>query len=190
MTIRLVVCLALGSLFGSACSDSTPATKPLAAPKSSDNILMESFNTEYMYSDDARLSAKLYAKHVIERNEAKEKDSPPNIVQYFEDSVQIITYNAVGGIESHISAQRGKYRATDGIAELRGSVVVTNSKAERLETETLFWDKKKDSIYNNEYVRVHTADKIITGTQDIRSDAKFNRYQIRGVSGTLMVKEK
>lgn len=171
------------------CTDTTQAHKPLPPPSPADNITMESYNTEYMYSDDAALMAKLYAKHVIERNEAKEKDSPPNVVQYFEDSVHIITFGRTGVVESMISAQRGKYRTTDGVAELRGNVVVTNNKAERLETEVLFWDRKKDSIYNNEYVRVHTADKIISGTQGIRSDGRFNRYQIRGVSGVLMVNE-
>jgi LPS export ABC transporter protein LptC len=173
----------------SACDDKKDTAAPLPAPSPNDNISMESFNTEYMYSDNARLTARMRAQHVIERNESSTNSAPANIVQYFEGGVQIIFYDAAGLEESRVNAQRGIYRQAAGLAELRGDVVVTNNQGDKLNSEILFWNEQKDSIYNKAFVRVQTPDKIITAKDGFRSDTKFRHYELRGVQGVIQSDE-
>jgi len=174
------------ALLFAACEGEQPQA-PLPPPSPGDNILMESFQVQYMYSDNARLSARLNAGHVTERNEAKEADAPVQVVRYMEGGVKIVFYTALGAVESTITSDRAIYRNTQGIAELRGNVVVTNLNGDRLNTEILFWDRQKDRIYNDIFVRIQTTDRIITGDKGMTSDTKFTKYEVRGVRGTFQV---
>lgn len=170
----------------SACS-SPEQQAPLPPPGPNDNLLMEAANMQYLYSDNARLSARLSAKHVEDRNESKEDKTQVVLVRYMDKGVKVEFFTPTGQVETVVTANRAIYRDREGLAELKGNVIVNNQlKGERMETEQLFWDRKADKIYNNIFVRIVTPDKTITGDNGISSDSKFSRYSINGVRGTFV----
>lgn len=128
-----------------------------------DGIRSEAFGLEYLFSDSLSLRAKLSAAHQIERLEGEEEKKKENkeIVIYLDGGVKIDFYNNFGTSHSKITSERGIYRKDKNLAELKGNVVLTNAKGEKLETEQLFWDEKKDQVYTDEYVRIYTDGKII-----------------------------
>lgn len=177
--------LLLLSVLLASCAPEAQEAPPLPAPGPDDNLLMEAFHTEYQYSDNGRVTARLQTKHVQERNEAKEAQASSEIVRYMDGGVKIEFYTAAGTVESTITSHRAIYREREATAELKGDVVVVNATGEVLETEQLFWDRKADKIYNDIFVRITTPDKIITGDHGMTSDTKFTHYEVKGVRGTV-----
>ena len=118
-------------------------------PAVDDGIRSEAFGLEYLFSDSASLRAKLSAAHQIERLEGEEEEKKENkeLIVYLDGGVKINFYNNSGVSHSNITSERGIYKKDKNLAELKGNVVLVNSKGEKLETEQLFWDEKKDQVY-------------------------------------------
>ena len=161
---------------------------------------VESFGVEYYFSDSARVSAQMFATKVIEREEAVEEEKPENKVEekkevpmetvhYLSQGVQLYFLNFHGIAHSTIRSDSGVFRREKGIAQLIGQVEMTNHKEETMKTEELFWDKEKDSVYTDKFVRIETPDKIITGSKGLRSNTDFTAYTIFGIRGEIETKE-
>lgn len=180
MYMRLLCLLSIGYFL--ACSPpEADETIPEAPPEAEMGV--ESFGVEYVYTDSAKLAAKLRAAHVIEKPEGEGNEA--GTVHYFSGGVEIEFFDPIGRPRSHMTSREGVLYREKRIAEMRGDVVLTNFKGERLETEQLFWDDQKDSIYTNKFIRIETPDKIITGSRGLRSNTSFTAYTIFGIRGEI-----
>ena len=154
---------------------------------SEEGVQVESFGVEYLFSDSARVSAQLIAGHVVEKETGEESNK--ETIHFLDQGVEVYFLNAYGQTTSQISSQSGEYNRKAGLAELKGSVVLINQKGEKLETEQLFWDEKKDSVFTNKFVRIETPDRIITGQKGLRANTEFTAWTIIQSQGEVEVKD-
>lgn len=144
----------------------------------------ESYNILYAYSDSGRLTAKLYAKHDIERFDTEKQETYHHLDQGF----VLETYGPGPRLESIVKANVGKLYQKRGYAEALGNVVLTSIKGEVMETEKLFWYRTENRIHTDEDVKIITKDEIIFG-KGLESNTNFTRYKIYKIRGTMQVRE-
>ncbi|MEM7372930.1 MAG: LPS export ABC transporter periplasmic protein LptC [Bacteroidota bacterium] len=166
---------------------------------------VESFGVEYYFSDSARVSAQMFATRVIEREEPvvedqevekvvspvkdEDKEVKTEMVHFLSRGVRLYFLNFRGIAHSTIKSDSGVFRREKGIAQLIGQVEMTNHENETMKTEELFWDKEKDSVYTDKFVRIETPDKIITGSRGLRANTDFTSYTIFGIRGEIETEE-
>lgn len=159
------------------------ATQPLLPVPIEQLAGIESFGVEYLFSDSGRVTARMLAPHVIEREEGEDKKQTR--VQYMDQGVEIRFLNSRGQAHSSIRADSGIFRQAQEIADLYGNVLLRNNQDEKLETEELHWDKQKDSVFTDKFVRITTPDKVITGSRGLRANTEFSAYTIYGIQGEI-----
>jgi LPS export ABC transporter protein LptC len=140
-------------------------------------------DVEILYSDSARIKARLLAK---ELNRFAEKqpyiEMPKGIKLYFYDSNQ--------KVNSTLTSQYAKVLQfpDNNIMEARRKVVVVNEKNETLKTEHLIWNQKEETIVSDAYVTITTKDEIIMG-EGLESNQSFTKYKIKKMKGTINLKK-
>jgi LPS export ABC transporter protein LptC len=181
--------LLLGLLPAAACLLLPACGGDKAMPKNLDEVrrkesVSESYNILYLYSDSGRVTAKLKAKHDIERYDNEKQETYHHLDQGF----VLETYGANAKLESTVRANTGKLYQKRGYAEAIGNVVLTSVKGEVMETEKLFWYRNENRIQTDENVKIVTKDEIIFG-QGLESNTNFTRYKIYKIRGTMQVRE-
>lgn len=168
-------------LFISCDSDDSSQTAT-AFMKKFNGVRSESFGVTYYFSDSARVTAELKAKHIIEK---EIKEPRVKVLHIIDQGLRLNFLNSKGQTHSYIEADSGEFELKDRIGSLFGNVQLLNSKGETLETEELYWNDKKDSIFTDKKVRIETADKIIIGKRGFRSNKDFTSYIIYGIEGEI-----
>ncbi|MCI4666842.1 MAG: LPS export ABC transporter periplasmic protein LptC [Bacteroidia bacterium] len=150
--------------------------------KKYDGVKSESFGVTYYFSDSARVTAELKAKHIIEK---EYKEPKVEVIHIIDQGLRLNFLNSRGKAHSFIEADSGRFYIKDRKGSLFGNVKMLNSKGESLETEVLHWNEKKDSIFTDQKVRIETSDKIIIGKRGFRSNKEFTNYIIYGIEGEI-----
>lgn len=135
-----------------------------------------------IYSQHGRTKARLYTKTFIQHKE----EQPPYVEM--QDGVKVEFFNDTLGLTSTLTAKRGKYYEQTQNVIVRDSVVVTNDKQERLETEELIWNEKKQRFYSDKYVQVSTPLQTIHG-DGLEANQDFSWYKITNVRGEIGVEK-
>jgi LPS export ABC transporter protein LptC len=142
--------------------------------------IMETADVHTLYSDSARIKIKLNAP----------------LQQQFENGdgvypkgIDLVFLDDNGKVSTTLRANYGKYEKETDAYHVRGNVVVKNIiKNETLNTEELHWDKRKQQIHTDKFVKIRTAEEILTGT-GLEANQDFSRYKILKPSGIFSVKE-
>ena len=161
-----------------------PEKLPVLPTKLSSEIVSESFQVKYLFSEQARLKAKLETGRVQEKKEGQKETSTG--VHYFDRGVKLTFFDETGQQETVLTSQTGKMNKEEGLADLQGKVVAQSKDGSKLETEQLFWDEKKDKIYTAGYVHIQTATRILEG-DGFESNTAMTRYRILKARGQLQV---
>jgi LPS export ABC transporter protein LptC len=106
----------------------------------------------------------------------------------FKSGIKVIFYDGRKDPAGSVTAKYAKYTKANFLWELRDSVVVINEGNDKLETEILYWDEKKDLIYSDRFVKITNEDQIVMGT-GFESDPRLNKRKIKKVSATIYLKE-
>ena len=107
----------------------------------------------------------------------------------FPKGVRIIFYDSLMKPKSELTAKYGISWDNRRMMEAKGDVVVKNfAKQAQLNTEHLTWDENKKKMFSDQYVKITTPEKIITG-KSMESDEVFDNWVVRNVSGTFYVNE-
>lgn len=114
-----------------------------------------------------------------------DKDAP-----YFEfrSGIRVDFYDKDTIPQGSATAKYAKYTENNSTWELKDSVVVINENNDKLETELLNWDRKKDFIYTDRFVKITTIDMIVQGF-GFESDSHLNNRKIKKVSAEIYVDE-
>lgn len=160
-------------------SCSKPTQDPDKLPKYKGPI-METANVQTLYSDSAQLKIKL--------------NSP--LQQQFQNGdgvypkgLNLTFLDENGKISTTLRANYGRYEKVTDSYLARGNVIVKNlAKNETLETEELRWSKQKRKITTDKFVKIRTADEILTG-HGLEANQDFSRYRILKPSGIFSVKQ-
>lgn len=146
----------------------------------------ESWDVEYVYTDSGKVTARMTAPFL---REIKSKDNPDQAELEMPEGVKLRVFNKNTGLEeSLLTARYAKINQQTGLAEARGDVVIVNSEGARLETEELFWQRDKDIIMTEKFVKITTKDEILYG-EGLEANSGFNTYKIFKIRGTISVKE-
>ena len=166
----------------SSCGDY--ASKNVAKMLQSDTLLFtqEGSNVTINYNDSGRLKAKIFAKQLI----GYKKDG--NDIVRMPKGVTGNFYNDEGQVESFLSAEKGISYQTQKITEVSQNVVVMNNKGEKLNTEKLIWDQRKQIIYTDKFVRITTKNEILTG-EGMESKQDFSDWVIRKPRGVISIQD-
>jgi LPS export ABC transporter protein LptC len=106
----------------------------------------------------------------------------------FRSGIKVIIYNGKTEPVATVSAKYAKSTNTNNTWELKDSVVVINENNYKLETEVLYWDRQKDLIYTDRFVRITNDDQIMMGT-GFESDTRWDNPRIKKVSATIPLKD-
>lgn len=107
----------------------------------------------------------------------------------FPKGVRIIFYDSLMRPKSELTAKYGISWDNRKIMEAKGDVVVKNyAKHAQLNTEHLTWDENRRKMISDQFVKITTPDKIVTG-KSMESDEVFDNWVVRNVSGTFYVNE-
>jgi len=177
LIIAFTYCCA--TLFFSACETDIDQINLITATK---NIPSESGkNVLIVYSDSARIKMKLSAPQL-------DHFDGENAYVEFPKGVTVFFYNDKNKMESSLKANYAIRYEKSNMMEAKNDVIVINNKGEKLNTEHLFWDEKKELIYSDVFVKITTKDEIIMG-EGLESNQDFSRYKFKKIKGTISVKQ-
>ena len=135
---------------------------------------------ETLYSDSGfvkvRVRAPLY-----------EKITTPEFRTLLPSGIHIEFFDANMKVESELRAQFAVHYEDKRIWEARKDVEVVNLKGERLNTEKLIWDERKELLSSDEQVKITTEEEIIYG-KGFEANQDFSKYRIFNVKGRITLK--
>lgn len=121
-----------------------------------------------------------------------------NIMQRFENEEEVydeypegifVQFMENGEVVSRIKSEYAVYYVEDELWEAKRNVIAENLvKEEKLNTEYLNWDMKKEMIYSDKFVRITTQDEVFFGT-GFESDQDFNSWVIHDPVGEVNFKD-
>ncbi len=141
-------------------------------------------NANIIYNDSGKIKLKLVAPVIESYGGAEPYD-------LFTKGVNVDFYDDSMHVNSHVSANYGVMRnnkMNQQFMEADNNVIVVNKKGEQLNTEQLFWDQAKHSIYTGKPVQIKTATQILYG-DGLQSNEDFTDYKITNIKGTVMLKD-
>ncbi len=137
------------------------------------------FDVELVYSDHGNIRMILNAPR-MDRFEAYDT--------YLElpEGLHVVFYDTLMNETSSMQAKYAINYEDDEIIEARDDVVVVNEAGERLNTEELIWNQKKETIHSDKFVKVTTEDEVTYGT-GFEADEEFNHWRILQPHGTFRI---
>jgi len=135
-----------------------------------------------VYTDSGKMQLVLNAPLM----ESYEKTENP--YTEFKSGINVLFHDGQKEPVGSVSAKYAKYTDSKNLWELQDSVVAINENKEKLETELLFWDQKKNIIYTDRFVKITTEDQIIQG-YGLESDPRLSKRRIKNLSATIYINE-
>ena len=132
---------------------------------------------DVLYSDSAIVRIRLQGK-VMEQYDGDIAHDE------FKKGVHLWFFDQEKNVESEMTANHATRFRTSNQMEAKGNVVVFNKVGDKLNTEHLVWDANTRKIFTEEYVRITTKDKIITG-KGLVSDETFTHYRVKNITGQI-----
>ena len=136
---------------------------------------------QMLYSDSAVVRVKVTAPemlHYIDPTKPKRSFPKGILVDFFDKQKAQV---------SKLSAKFAERDENTGEVHLRDSVVVWNTKNERMKTDELWWNEPQQRIHTDKFVQVTTPTEIING-KGLESNGDFTRWSIKQVTGTVQSK--
>lgn len=106
----------------------------------------------------------------------------------FPEGVEVIFYDGQTEQVASLSSKYAKYYEEKKMWELKYDVRARNENSELLETELLFWEEEKESVYTDRFVRITGEDRIVSGT-GFESDTRFSVWEIRNGNAIIYLKD-
>lgn len=95
-----------------------------------------------------------------------EKDSVLHSYELYSDGFYVDAYTENGQLETTIVSEQARHVTTEGQESWSafGNVVVTNHiKGERMETDTIYWNREEQQIYTDCYVKLTNDSGLLQG---------------------------
>lgn len=162
----------------SACENDLKDVEKISA-KSVAVPVDKSTGVEIIYSDSARVKAKLITPELLHYNTAK---------PYYEmnKGITVIMYDDLLQETTRITSDYAVQRQNEKIVELRKNVVVTTKKGETFKSDELIWDQNTRKCYSNKLVSIITNNQTIYGTS-FWAKEDFSYYEIAQSTGNFDV---
>lgn len=173
---RSIITLILGVIMFLSCENDIQQIKSITDIK---NFPTQSANNiEILYSDSAIVKLKVFAPKMARFS----TEGEPYVE--FKKGIRVLFYNSNQDVESSLTANYAIYHENDDIWEASDNVVVVNTKGEIINTELLIWDKKKETLSSDKFVKITKKDEIIYG-DGFNADQNFTNYTIHNPRGEI-----
>ncbi len=178
--IKSIVMIFVITMLFFSCRNDIKTIEALAANDTIPELIVKDV---IMYrSDSGFVKAKLISK-VVQHFGGED----PYIL--FPEGLFVIFYDRDMNEESTLTAGHGKSFERRKLLVAQKDVVVRNlQKNEQLNTEKLSWDQRKHIIFSDVDVKITTPSDILYGT-GLRSDEKFDRYEVMNPKGEVGVQD-
>jgi len=141
---------------------------------------LTSENSETIYTDSGKVQ-------LIMRSPYVERYTNEQFAHYeFPKGITVLFYNGNPTPKGTITSHWAHYSDKDKIWELRDSVVAVNEEGSVLQTELLYWNQAKETVWSDNFVKITEKDQIIMGT-GFESDQRLEKVKIKDVTATLYV---
>ncbi len=169
-------------LLFSACENDIEKINLLNTSSDYPNVIGE--NIEVIYSDSAKVKVQMYAKELKQYNNAEKPYSE------FPQGMRVYFYDNEMEIESEIQANYAVYYNEEKLWHATGNVIVQNfNTGERLDSEELFWDEEKETVYSDSYTRIVNENGVFHGQNGFRSNQSLTDYELIGTRGKFNIEE-
>ena len=168
----------------SSCENDIAVVNTITAESEKNLPIISDKNVQTLYSDSARVRAKLTAAVLNQYAGKKAYRELPK-------GMEIVFYVEKGNEQTKLTADYGiGFDNGNGVEhmEAKRNVVVINQKGDTLHTEHLIWNAVTQKIYTNEFVKINTKDEIIWG-DGLTANQDFSEYTIKNVKGEVGVKD-
>ncbi len=135
-------------------------------------------NIEILYSDSAKVKMKIFAPVL---NRFMNEDEP---YIEFPEGIKVLFYTVNQEIESSLKSNYAIFYEVPDIWEAEEDVVVVNKDGDIINTELLIWERKKELIHSDKFVKITTKDEILYG-EGFEADQNFTNYTIHKPTGVL-----
>lgn len=136
---------------------------------------------EVLYSETAKL-------RVFLKSSQLDKYAGDDPYIEFPKGLKVFFYGADMKVENQLKANYAIRYERKAVMEAKGDVEVVNEKGEKLNTEKLIWDEKKEMIYTDAFVKVTTLDEVILG-EGLEANQTFTKYKVKKIKGTINLKQ-
>jgi len=170
----LLIFVSLAAILFS-CANSLEDLNKIIDPEEEPDITIT--NVEMQHSDSARLQVKMTAPSVKKYESAKEARDE------FPQGMHVWLYEKTGELSAEITANWAKHDITIDLWEARNNVVLTNVEGRKLETEQLFWDQKKGTVYSENYTKITEANGNVYSGESFTAKQDLSDYKLNNKSG-------
>jgi LPS export ABC transporter protein LptC len=134
---------------------------------------------------------------ITDSGKVKYKFVTPELLQFdqksepttdFPSGLHLFIFNDKEEVDAQIKCKNAIYHKNEDLWELRHDVEAVNFKGEVINTELLFWDRKKSLIHSNQFIKITRQDRISTG-YGFESDEQLVNFKIKNFSGEFEVEE-
>lgn len=115
-----------------------------------------------------------------------DRKDPPHWA--FEKGIYLEQFDTLFQVQASIKADTAYYYNKKELWKLMGDVEIRNLKGEKFNTELLYWDQRKESVYSDRFIRIEQPDRIIKG-HGFESDQQMSKWKIFKVEGILYFDE-
>jgi lipopolysaccharide export system protein LptC len=178
-TTRAIILLLISAQALVSCekkSGNYPAIDILTLP----SLTGKDFRT--IYTDSGLVQLELFAPLMESYNR---NDNP---YTEFRKGIKVLFHDGHKDPVGSVTAKYAKYTQDKNLWELQDSVVAINEAGEKLETELLYWDEKKGTIFTDRFVKITTEDQIIQG-YGLESDTRLTKRKIKNLSAIIYIKD-
>jgi len=138
-------------------------------------------NVEMLYSDSARLKAKI-------NSPSRETFLGEEGIVEFPKGLKIEFYEFDGTVSSQLTAAYAVNYTNKDRMEAKNDVVFSNASGDKLNTEHLIWDQKMNRIYSEVFCKITSPDRVIYG-EGFESKGDFSSYRILKIKGNISLKD-
>ncbi len=177
----LLIIILLSVVVGTSCTNDMEVVSKIIDPAEEPDLAAT--NIEVLYSDSARLQVKLKAPHMKQFAEAQEPR------REFPDGLHVWFYEKTGELKAEISANWAQQDITTEIWETRSNVVLTNSEGQKLETEQLFWDRKKAIVYTEKYTKITQKSGTVGTGDSFFAKQDFSEWKLTKGKATIFLED-
>jgi LPS export ABC transporter protein LptC len=136
-------------------------------------------DAELIHTEFGNIKLKIKAEKI----ERFVKDNPRLV---FSNNIEVIFFDKSSDTISNLKANKAVIDETSKLMEARENVVLVSREGNKLETDHLIWDEKKEKIYTEAKV-VITTEREVINAEGFISDPNFVEYSLFKVNGVISI---
>ena len=136
----------------------------------------EVLNATIFYSDSAKVKMRMNTPKLYNYGNGDSEYPEGLFMEFFDNE---------GNLTSSLEADYCYYTKKVDLYKATGNVVIKNlEKGDRLDTEELFWNKKKEEVFTDKFVRIEKDGDLHLG-DGLKAKQDFSSYSLLNPHGKL-----